>query len=409
MNSNGIHEDLIKITSYNLKGKLPNPFVFDNGTPLTDPSEWNKRRAEIYKTAIELQYGTMPPKPEVLKVDPLYIGRGYHPSTYRITTGKVGHTLSFDMTVFKASRSEKCPVAIDGDHCFGYVYKDDFVRDFVDHGVTLVMFNRTALFSDIAWYCVDDTVKDSYEYDYVNKTVEALNRGERPSPLAEIYPEYTFGAIGAWAWGYSRCVDALELLGFADMNCITFTGHSRGGKTAMLAGALDERAAIVNPNETCAGACSCYRLEIKAITEDGDVCESEALGPLSKSFPKWMGPTLKDYVGREEELPFDSHFLKAMVAPRVLFVSEAASDIWANPVGSYITTEAAGEVFKFLGAENNLLWYFRRGYHHHNREDVAQLINVIRHVKYGEPLNDKYGKLPFKKPEPAYDWSAPNK
>ena len=96
-----------------------------------------------------------------------------------------------------------------------------------------------------------------------------------------------------------------------------------------------------------------------------------------------------------------------MVAPRVLFVSEAASDIMANPVGTWQTSLAAGEVYKFLGCEENLIWYFRRGDHRHAIEDIEQLVNVIRHVKYGESLNDKYFKLPFKPTPLAFDWKAP--
>lgn len=57
-----------------------------------------------------------------------------------------------------------------------------------------------------------------------------------------------------------------------------------------------------------------------------------------------MRVMMKNYIGRENELPFDTHFLKALVAPRILFVSEAAGDIWANPIGSWMTTEAAKEV-----------------------------------------------------------------
>ena len=175
----------------------------------------------------------------------------------------------------------------------------------------------------------------------------------------------------------------------------------------MLAGALDERAAIVNPNATCACGCSCYRLKITAITEDGVEEESETLGPITKSFPKWLSPEMNAYIDREELLPFDSHYLKAMVAPRVLFVSEAASDIWANPVGSWQTSVAAQEVYKFLGVEEKLLWYFRKGYHYQNPQDIAQLTNIIRHYKYGEPLNEHFYKTPFRKPEPAFDWRAP--
>jgi hypothetical protein len=281
------------------------------------------------------------------------------------------------------------PAVITGDQCFPYAYDKEYINAFIDHDIALVLFNRTELVPDVN------------------------NYPERLGQLYDAYPEYTFGALGAWAWGYSRCVDALEQIGegIVDMSCIAFTGHSRGGKTAALAGALDERAVIVNPNATCAGACGCYRLHMKALTEDGKEERSETLEDMNKNFPFWLGEGMKAFDDREEELPFDAHFLKAMVAPRVLFVSEAASDIWSNPVGSWLTSEAAKEVYKLFDKEENLLWYFRSGYHYQNYEDIGQLVNIIRHVKYGEPLNDKFYQLPFEAPEAAeaYDWKGPEK
>lgn len=380
-----IDEGLIKITEYNVKGSLPNPFVFDNGEGVRTVSDWERRRKEIYKTAIELQYGTMPPKPELLEVETLYFSAFGGSHSYKIATGRRSHPVSFVMRVIPPKCDGKFPVVIDGDLCFDYAFDREFINTFLDEGIGLVLFNRTELAHDV--------------------NGEGRARGQ----LYEAYPEYTFGALGAWAWGYSRCVDALEKLGFADMSCIVFTGHSRGGKTAALAGALDERAAIVNPNETCAGACGCYRIEMKAITEDGDEIPSETLEKLWGQFDFWMGPRLGDYVGKEDELPFDSHFLKAMIAPRVLFVSEAASDIWANPVGSYMTTSAAGEVYKFLDCPENLLWYYRHGYHNHSVEDVKMLVNIIKHKTENRPLSEKLFRLPFKAPELIYDWRCPKK
>ena len=39
-----MYEELIKVLKYNLKGELPNPFIFDDGTPLTSPADWARRR-----------------------------------------------------------------------------------------------------------------------------------------------------------------------------------------------------------------------------------------------------------------------------------------------------------------------------------------------------------------------------
>lgn len=408
MENNGIHDNLINVTEYNLKGKLPNPFIFDDGTPLSKPEDWDKRRKEIYKTAVELQYGTQPPKPEFFKVEPIYMAGLGKLNTFRITAGTKGKQTSFTMTVFRTRKAGKFPVVIDGDLCFPYAYNEKWVNHFIDNDINFVTFNRTELWPDIARYNLDNAMveTDCGLYKSGEKIIAAMENGERQGPLAEIYPEYTFGTIGAWAWGYSRCLDALEILDFTDLDCVTFTGHSRGGKTAMLAGALDERAHIVNPNGACAGGCSCYRLQITAIREDGNTETSEPISNIFHHFPMWMGQELRPYIDNEENLPFDAHFLKAMVAPRILFVSEGASDIMSNPIGSWQTTMGAKEVYKFLGCEENLLWYFRRGGHGQNDEDLVQLVNIIKNFYEAQPLNDKFYKLSFKKPELAFDWRA---
>lgn len=404
-----IHENLIEITKYELLGKLPDPFTFEDGSKVNTAEDWEKRRGEIYKSAVELQYGSIPPKPEVIEVEPLYLGAPGKPSGYRVTVGKAEKKLSFKMVLFRA-RSQKAPAVISGDLCFQYAYDKDYISTFTDSDINLVLFDRTELAPDIAEYNLKNLkTTETFEYEAGRKVLDVLENGSCGGALKEIYPDYTFGAVGAWAWGYSRCVDALEILGNVDTDFIVFTGHSRGGKTAALAGAIDERAKIVNPNASCAGGYGSYRIKIEAINESGKRQISEPISNIFRVFPSWMGQDLKAYVDREAELPFDAHYLKALVAPRILFVSEAASDIWANPVGSYQTTEAASEVYKFLGCEENLLWYFRRGEHYQKIEDISQLVNIINHVRYGEALNDKFGKLPFKKPEKAYDWKCPEK
>ena len=408
MEQSSIHENLIEVLEYNLKGKLPNPFIFDDGTNLSKPEDWEKRRKEIYKYVVDLQYGTQPPKPEVFKVETVYMAGLGKLSTFRITAGTKEKQLSFTMTVFRTQKPGKFPVVIDGDMCFKYAFTEDWVNHFTDNDINFVTFNRTELWPDIARYNLENAKVDENcgYYNSGEAVIADMEKGICQGPLAEIYPEYTFGAVGAWAWGYSRCLDALEILGFTDLSCVTFTGHSRGGKTAMLAGVLDERAHIVNPNGACAGGGSCYRLQITAVREDGKTETSEPISNIFHHFPMWMGQELREYIDNEENMPFDAHFTKAMVAPRVLFVSEGASDIMSNPIGSWQTTMGANEVYKFLGCEENLLWYFRRGGHGQKHEDLEQLINIIKHFKNGEPLNDKFFKLSFKKPDLAFDWRA---
>ena len=388
-----IHENMLTVTKYNVLDKLPDPFSFDDGRRVATKEDWEARRAELYRSVIELQYGTMPPEPEFLEVETTYLGGHGQANTYRITTGTRKNPVSFRMQLLLPSRShfdyengKRPPVIIDGDLCFGLTPKPYYIENPpYKQGIALVLFDRTELAHDVK------------------------GEGRGVGQLYRTYPDYTFGAIGAWAWGYSRCVDALEKLGLTDPDMIVFTGHSRGAKTAALAGALDTRAAIVNPNATCAGACGCYRLHIEASYEGERVLRSETLADLWEHFPFWIGEGMAEYTEREAELPFDAHMLKAMIAPRTLFVSEAAGDVWSNPVGSWQTTVAAGEVFDFLDAKDNLFWYFRPGTHAHTASDMQMLINIIKHKTEGAPLDGHFFQTPFQKPERMYDWKAPNR
>ena len=371
----------LQVTEYRVIDSLKSPFVFNDGTPVNSPADWPRRRQELVKTAAELQYGKMPPEPEFLEVDLLYKGQPGKLDTYRIRTGTREHQIWFTMIVYTTKQPGKRPAVISGDGCYYFMNDRQVSSLFTDNGVMLVKFNRTEIVPDV--------------------------RGlPRTSPIHKAYPDGNFSTIAAWAWGYSRVVDALEKLGIADMDNITFTGLSRGAKTALLAGALDERAAIVNPEAPCAGG-SCYRIAMKAITEDGEERRSEELEDILKAFPDWFTPEMQNYVGRVPELPFDEHDLKALVAPRIMFDSEAKSDIWAGPLCAYQSNIAAREVYKFLGAEENLLWYWRDGYHDQTMEDFEMLLNLVLHKAYGTPLSDKFGNVPFDAPEPAFDWRAP--
>jgi hypothetical protein len=277
------------------------------------------------------------------------------------------------------------PAIVDGDMCFPYHMDKEYLSAATDEGVAWVFFDRTELAHDIQ------------------------GEGRRKGQLYDAYPDYTFGAIGAWAWGYSRCVDALEIIcagkekPLIDLSLIAFSGHSRGGKTAALAGAVDTRAAVVNPNETCAGACGCYRIHIEGYCDGIPPFRSETLRDLWNNFSFWMGPELGDYADREADLPFDAHFLKAMIAPRVLFVSEAAGDLWANPVGSWMTTMAAGKAYDFLGVPDRLYWYFREGTHYHTVGDVKMLVHIIKRQRDPSiPMAEGFFEAPFKPFDPIY-------
>ena len=374
----------MKITKYETLGKLPDPFLFADGSRVRSAADWERRKRELREPVIGLQYGGMPPEPEFLEIEPLCVpdtpGRM---NIWRVVTGTRADPVSWTIYAHRPAGRAPWPAVIDGDLCYGCMQDPGTAEKFSEHGIMLVTFNR------------DEIVPD-------------VRNPRRTGNLYGTYPERTFGALSAWAWGFSRTLDALLRLGIADPSSVTFTGLSRGGKAALLAGATDERATVVCPEATCAGSGSCYRIHMSAETSDGRIARSETLKDIVNAFPDWFGPGLKAYEDDEASLPFDSHMLKAMVAPRVLFDCQAEDDIWAGPVNSWMTDVAAREVWKLFGKEENVLWYWRAGGHAHLPEDFDMLIEVIERERDGRPLrSEKFMKTPFPEPEPLFDWRCP--
>ncbi len=203
-------------------------------------------------------------------------------------------------------------------------------------------------------------------------------------PAYEAYPGYDWGAVRAWAWAQSRLADYLLTRPDVDGEKQVCTGFSRGGKAALACGIFDERYAICAPICSGAGGCGCFRY---LGDENGfcqDVTKVESLGRIGSVFPYWWTANFSRWwpapdptqMGLEQDFPFDSHTLKALIAPRTLFTIDGLGDAWSNPRGTELTWKAAQPAFDLLGGQN--VAHFRPGGHAFSEEDWKCLLDFCR-------------------------------
>lgn len=168
----------------------------------------------------------------------------------------------------------------------------------------------------------------------------------------DAYPEHDWSKLLRRAWAASRCIDYLETVPEADTARIALTGHSRNGKLALMAAALDERIAAVISSSSGAGGCLTTR-------EFSEQHFAEGIELITRRFPDWFHPRLRFFVGREDKLPVDFHHLVALAAPRPCLLSVAYHDgvesTWAieRTVGDVLP------VYALYGAEANLAIRYR--------------------------------------------------
>jgi len=195
--------------------------------------------------------------------------------------------------------------------------------------------------------------------------------GDFSSGIGKLVPVRS-GKLAVWAWGARMALEYLLTRQELDSDNMAVIGHSRLGKAALLAGALDLRFKFVIANNSgCCGA-SVFRKK-----------QGEHIRDITQRFPFWFAPGFSRYANREEDLPFDQHQLLALIAPRYLYVTSAQEDTWSDPFSEYIGCVAASKLIQKKGIEGlvgtnpHIGYHVRTGTHYLSRFDWNMVMKFI--------------------------------
>lgn len=361
------HGKLKSALEFPVQKGLPDVMTMLDGTRITSAAQWPQRREEMKRILEDYAVGVAPPAPgnvkgTIVKEQSVLGGK----AKYRLVHLTFGpdEKLSLDIGIFTPSEGGPFPAVImpggtpPGAAPLAVLPQGPGQGRGVDalltvspatqptapanarpgnpetlasgspalaHGFALVTFNNND--------CGEDTTLRNPDGSWAF-------RNTRFYPA---YPGYDWGLLRGWAWGVSRIVDYLETDASIDKTRLIVSGVSRTGKSALIAGAFDDRIAVVAPVASSGGGTPAFRF---SGAERGG---NEGLSEMMRKYPNWFSPNLHQFWGETDRLPFDQHWLIAMVAPRPFIALEGTNDQNVNAVGvkqSFIGAQPAFDLLK---------------------------------------------------------------
>jgi hypothetical protein len=391
------------------QAELPDPLVSFGGERIRTKEQWiGQRRPELKALFQHYMYGYFPAPPKeiaarVVREDANYFGGKATKKEVTIALGPPDAPTIELLLVIPNHRQHPAPVFVGENFCGNHTLVDDATVALprawmpqhcpgsADHratdagrGTQVDVWNLEQSidrgYAVATFYC-GDVDPDKPDFSDGVHPFFGSEGTTQPGP-------HTWGTIAAWAWGIGRAVDYLVTDKDLDATKIAVVGHSRLGKTALLAAAMDERIALAIPHQAGCGGTAPSRGKV-----------GESVERINNSFPHWFADEFMSFNAQVERLPFDQHSLVALVAPRPVLFSNAVEDEWANPAGQFEVLRAADPVYRLFGSDglsadklpepgrlidSTLGYYIRPGKHSMTKGDWQVFLDFAdRH--FGKP------------------------
>jgi len=259
--------------------KLPDPLISSDGSKIADVSSWKTRqRPELLKLFEAEVYGRVHEKP--VKVLFVVVSRDNRALGGRATRKEVDAYLlgtpngpKMRILLYVPNEVAKPVPAFtglnfNGNHTVakdpGISLAEQWVRDGKDRGLRNIPGEETRGSKSVQWsvelllsrgYALATVYYGDLEPDFPDGWKFGVRAALAKDSSTSGFADDDWGAIGVWAWGLGRVMDYLETDSDIDARHVAVIGHSRLGKTALWAGAVDERfSLVISNNSGCGGA-----------------------------------------------------------------------------------------------------------------------------------------------------------
>lgn len=311
------------------------------------------------------------------------IGSGEGARTFNLVTAFPNHSAPVPV-VISQTFADTCSVfpdepvtAADGTICDG-----GMMEGFPGWAATQIFGTYIALAPVDRYFDAGLAYASFYASDFIPD-----RRKEAPEAMAALGgPVDPTSALMAWAYSFSAAVDVLEADPRIDPKEIAVMGHSRHGKSALIAAVWDRRIAAVVAHQSGFAGASLSRSNT-----------GERLDRMAKGYPHWLAPQAQDWLDKLDEIPVDQHELLALVAPTPVLLGNGRRDVWSDPNSSFRAAEAASAAYEATGhagltSQNmkafdpsaGIAWWLRPGGHSVVSEDIDAFTTFLHAHLVGE-------------------------
>lgn len=353
-----VNYDEAKVPQYS----LPDPLKLQNGKPVLDEKVWmKKRRPQILELFEKEVYGKAPSKMaikyEITSIDTNALGGKAIRKEVNVKLARNNKWRGMDLLIYLPAKGKPPFPAFLGLNFLGnqavandpgVKITDHWIRNDKRFGITNNRATEETRGKEAERWQIEKVLDRGYavvtiyygdiEPDYDGGWRDGLRGALARGGTNAVFKPDEWGAISAWAYGLSRAMDYIEKDKDIDAKRVAVIGHSRLGKTALWAGAQDQRFAIVISNDSGEGGAALARRRF-----------GETTALINKNFPHWFCGNFKKYNEQEDALPVDQHMLIALIAPRPVYVASATEDLWADPRGEFLAAKYAEPVYKLFG------------------------------------------------------------